>query len=303
VSIPALTVLNGLGKIFYPVVWCLSKLTEVVIGRLSRSQPDPGDKVTSDELGYLVKVAEREGTIPADQAALLERVFRFEESIVRDIMVPADRLTAIDIEWDLGEIRRVAKSTGHSRLPVYQGDIDDIQGILHIKQLVGVDGNGSDTEALRRVIRSPFFVSESLLIQDLLRQFKEQRVHLAIVVDDGGDTVGVVTLEDVLEQIVGQIFDETDRAPIYSASDVAGLHYFDGQDSLSRAEEALRSEFDEMDGVDSIGDLLTRLAGQVPIAGSIFVVDGVRFRVLSADKKHIRRVSVQRVEIEDGDDE
>ncbi len=299
--LPVLTALGGLSKICYPIVWCLTRLTEVVIARVTIEQ-DAGNRVTADELGYLVRVAEREGSIAADQAALLHGVFRFEDRIVRDIMVPVDRVTAIDIGWNLDEIRRVAKQTGHSRLPVYCSDIDHIEGILHIKQLVGLDADGADPETLRKVIRTPFFVSESLLAHDLLRQFKAQRVHLAVVVDDAGDTVGVVTLEDVLEQIVGQIFDESDRAPRAAAFDVAGLHYFDGQDSLARVEEALAVEVDEIDGVDSVGDLLTRLAGQVPIAGSIFVWENIRFRVLSADIRHILRVSAQRVELEDEDD-
>jgi putative hemolysin len=289
-----------------PFVWMLSKVTELVIFRAKPDEEDIGGRVTSGELGYLVRLAEREGTIPAEQAELLTQVFRFEEKIVRDIMVPRDRVVGVDLEWDIEKIKRVAHATGHSRLPVYAGNLDNVRGILHIKQIVGLE-TASATESskyqmLESLLRQPFFVSESLLIHDLLRRFKEQRVHLAIVVDDAGDTVGVVTLEDVIEQLVGQIFDESDRAPVFAPLD-SGVKYVDGQASLQSVEEALNVEFEDHDGVASVGDLLTRLAGQMPVAGSVFVVDGVRFKVLAADATRIIRISVERVELENNDEE
>lgn len=307
VTIPALRVLKALGRLALPIVWILTKMTQLVIRRASTSEDNGSARVTSGELGYLVRVAEREGTIPAEQAELLQQVFRFEEKIVRDIMVPLDRVVGVDLEWDVDKIKRVAHATGHSRLPVYEGDLDNIRGILHIKQIVGLElgepsSESNKYEIFEGLLRPPFFVSESLLVHDLLRRFKEQRVHLAIVVDDAGDTVGVVTLEDVIEQLVGQIFDESDRAPLFAPLD-SGVKYVDGQASLHSVEEACNVEFEDIDGVDSVGDLLTRLAGQMPIAGSVFVVEGVRFKVLAADATRIIRVSVERVEVEDDDEE
>ena len=306
-TIPALTVLHGLSRVFLPFVWVLARITDRVIRR-AHDPANNGARVTSGELGYLVKVAEREGTIPAEQAQLLQQVFRFEEKIIRDIMVPLDRVVAVDLTWPIEKIMRVAHSTGHSRLPVYESHIDKIRGVLHIKQIVGIEttfGKASESSTYRTIeslLRKPFFVSESLLIHDLLRRFKDERAHLAIVVDDGGDTVGVVTLEDVIEQLVGQIFDESDRAPAQVPPD-RGVKYLDGQSSLASVEEALNAEFEEIDGVNSIGDLLTRLAGQMPVAGSVFVWEGIRFKVLAADATRIIRVSVERVEIEDYEDD
>jgi CBS domain containing-hemolysin-like protein len=284
----------------------LAWITKLVISRASDSEEGTA-RVTSSELGYLVKVAEREGTIPAEQAELLQQVFRFEDRIVRDIMVPLDRVVGVDLNWEVDKIKRVAHSTGHSRLPVYDGDIDTIRGILHIKQIVGLEldthsSESSKYELFEKLLRPPFFVSESLLVHDLLRRFKEQRVHLAIVVDDAGDTVGVVTLEDVIEQLVGQIFDESDRAPLFAPLD-SGVKYVDGQASLHTIEQALNAEFEEIDGVASVGDLLTRLAGQMPITGSVFVWENVRFKILAADATRIIRVSAERVDLEDADEE
>jgi putative hemolysin len=292
-ALPVLGVLDVLGKILFPVTWVLTKLTNLM---LRRTQVGNGQRVTADEIDYLVKVGQREGSIPADQAALLRGIFRFEDKIVRDIMVPRDRLTAIDLQWPLARAVEVAQRSGHSRMPVYEGDLDHIKGVLHIKQLVGVDD--VDRPEVEKMMRPPMYVSESLLIADLLHRFKEQRVHLAIVVDDGGHTVGVVTLEDVLEQIVGQIFDESDVAPSHII-DIAGMHYLDGQASLRIVEELFGVEFEEMEGVSSVGDLLTQLAGQMPIAGSVFVYEGVRFKVLAANDRRVIRVSVELVEKEE----
>jgi putative hemolysin len=295
--LPVLRILDVIAKLFAPATWALTKLTNLILARAVKD--DSGQRVTADALDYLVKVGEREGSIPADQAALLQGIIRFEEKIVRDIMVPRDRLTAIDLGWSVDRVIEQAHASGHSRLPVYEGDLDDIKGVLHIKQLAGL--GDPDRNTLRRLMRPPMFVSESTLIQDLLQMFRQRRIHLAIVVDDGGHTVGVVTLEDVLEQIVGQIFDESDKAPS-GITDVAGIHFLDGQASLRRVEELFDAEFDEFDGVDSVGDLLTQLAGQMPTRGSVFVYEGLRFKVLTADDRRVIRVSVERVEL-DGDDE
>jgi CBS domain containing-hemolysin-like protein len=211
-------------------------------------------------------------------------------------MVPRDKVTAIDLNWDLPRVIDHAQKSGHSRLPVYEGDLDRIRGVLHIKQLVGVPD--LDGARLRSLFRSPMFVSESLLIQDLLRQFKQRRLHLAIVVDDGGHTVGVVTLEDVLEQIVGLIFDETDRPPGHATAE-AGVHHLEGQASLTLVEELFDVEFDEYDGVDSVGDLITRLAGQIPQPGSVIVCESVRFKVLAADDRRVIKVSAELIEMEE----
>lgn len=296
-ALPVLSVLDVLGKLLFPVIWILTKLTNLM---LWRTRAGNGQRVTADELDYLVRVGQREGSIPADQAALLRGIFRFEDKIVRDIMVPRDRVTAIDLEWPVARAVEVAQRSGHSRMPIYEGDLDHIRGVLHIKELVGA----ADPKRVQveKMMRPPMYVSESLLIADLLQRFKEQRVHLAIVVDDGGHTVGVVTLEDVLEQIVGQIFDETDVAPSHIV-DVAGVHYLDGQASLRIVEELFGIEFEEMEGVSSVGDLLTQLAGQMPIAGSIFVFEGVRFKILAANDRRVIRVSVELVEKEEDDPE
>jgi CBS domain containing-hemolysin-like protein len=300
IAVPALSVLNVLGKVLAPVTVLTTRLTAIVLRSAEDTNNGPA-RVTAEDLDYLVKVGQREGSIAADQAALLRRIFRFEDKIVRDIMVPRDRVTAIDLGWPIARIAEAAHSSGHSRMPVYEGDLDRIKGVLHIKQLVASQLRASDhaREAVLRLMRPPLFVSETLMISDLLKRFKERRVHLAIVVDDGGHSVGVVTLEDVLEQIVGQIFDETDVAPQQGA-DALGVHYLDGQASLSRIEELFAFEFAEIEGVASLGDLLTQLAGQMPIAGSIFVVEGLRFKVLAADDRRVLRVSVEQVELDTG---
>ncbi|PRQ07643.1 hemolysin family protein [Enhygromyxa salina] len=305
-AVQVLTMLKFMSRLTFPAVWSLAWITKLVIGRVTDSE-EGAARVTSGEIGYLVRVAEREGTIPAEQAELLQQVFRFEDRIVRDIMVPLDRVVGVDLNWEVDKIKRVAHSTGHSRLPVYDGDLDSIRGILHIKQIVGLEldvhsSESSKYQVFEKLLRPPFFVSESLLVHDLLRRFKEQRVHLAIVVDDAGDTVGVVTLEDVIEQLVGQIFDESDRAPLFAPLD-SGVKYVDGQASLHTIEEALNADFEEIDGVDSVGDLLTRLAGQMPITGSVFVWQNVRFKILAADATRIIRVSAERVDLEDDEDE
>ncbi len=295
--LPVLSILSVLGRILSPVVWTLTRFTNWMLARTVTGEG--GQKVTSDDLDYLVRVGLREGTIAADQAELLRGIFRFDDKIVRDIMVPQRDVTAIDFDWDVSRVIEVARRSGHSRMPVYEGDLDSIKGVVHIKSLIGQHGTGR--EAIEQATRSPLFVSESLLISDLLQRFKEERKHLGIVVDDGGHTVGVVTLEDVLEQIVGKIFDESDHAPSV-ALDHFGVCYLDGTASLRQVEETFDMEFEELDGVDSVGDLLTQLAGQIPIAGSVIVYEHLRFKVLAANDRRVIRVSVENVELDESAD-
>jgi putative hemolysin len=294
-ALPMLAALNAIDRILAPITWSLSRLTELLLRRAP--QEDAAHTVTSDELDYLVKVGQREGSIRAEQAELLHGVFRFDDKITRDIMVPRERVTAIDLEWDIARVIERAHHSGHSRMPVIEGDLDRIKGVLHIKQLVGLRHPGRAD--IQRVMRRPLFVSESLHVGDLLQRFREQRVHLAIVVDDGGRTVGVVTLEDVLEQLVGQIFDESDKAPV-GALEHAGVLYLEGPSSLKRIEERFGVQIHEHEGVDSVGDLLAQLAGQMPTVGSVFVYDGIRFKVLAADDRRVIRVSAERIELESG---
>ncbi|MGB1699072.1 MAG: hemolysin family protein [Nannocystaceae bacterium] len=304
IAIPVLRMLDVFGRLTYPVTAALAGVTEWVLRRAT-PEADGSTDVTTGELDFLVRKGWKEGSIPTDQAVLLRKVFSFEGKHVREIMVPISRVTMVEIGAPVEEIREAARTSGHSRLPVYSGTHDDIRGILHIKQLVGGALDEDGGAALSEILRRPMFVSESIRVVDLLKRFKEQRLHLAIVVDDAGHTVGVVTLEDVLEQIVGQIFDETDDATSTSTSgpnEVSDL--FHGQDSLVKVQERFRLDEDELEGlegVESVGDFLTRLAGEMPRVGSVFVAHELRFKVLAADEKKITTVRIEAVDA--GEDE
>lgn len=293
-AVPALVGVNAFGKLAYPVTWVLTKLTNLMLARtVNAEQQAVFRRVTADELDFLVRLGRREGSLRADQADLLQGIFRFQDKVVRDIMVPRDRVTAVDLSDDAGDALAAAQRSGHSRLPAYERDLDNVVGTLHIKVLVGL--GPSDRDRLRSLLRPTVFVSESMYLQDLLRRFREQRSHLAVVVDDAGHTVGVVTLEDVLEQIVGQIFDESDLAPAGGVTAPPGVYSFDAQASLARVEELFEVDFGELEDISSIGDLLTQLAGRIPSQGSVFVYESVRFVVMQADAKRVERVTVERL--------
>ena len=295
-TVPALWVLRLFSYVLAPVLWVAMPLTHRLIRLVRRAAPEAeaaasSSRVTSDDIRFMITLGHREGSIAADQAALLAGIVRFEAKIARDIMIPADRVVVVDLAWDVRHAREVAMRSGHSRFPVCEGSlIKGVRGVLHIKQALGL----ADNDSVVRLVRPPVFIGESMRLHDLLQRFKDLRVHLAVVVDDAGDTVGVVTLEDVLEQIVGQIFDETDRAPFPGVAEQAGTHIVDGQDSVCHVEELMNARLPELEGVGSVGDLLTHLAGQIPGTGSVFLWEGLRFRVMEADARHLVRVRVDR---------
>ena len=245
----------------------------------------------ADAVEKAIRDASEYGQLDEEEGSMLLSVLRLDELQVQDIMTPR---TDIACSSDAESVRQVAErivSSGHSRIPLYSGNRDNIIGIVHAKDLLRhlLDAPQQETPATA-IMRQPFFVPETKNVLDLLQEFRSLKLHLAIILDEYGGTSGLVTIEDVLEQIVGDIEDEHDaprEEEISLQSDgsylIAGRAYLEdlGEElSLSLASEE----------VDTLGGYLTHLAGRVPKAGELFVVNGVRFRIVASDAKQIHRV-------------
>jgi CBS domain containing-hemolysin-like protein len=227
---------------------------------------------------------------------MLRSVLEFKNTVAREIMVPRTQVVAFDIDTSIDEVLASVIESGHSRYPVYRGQIDQVEGILYAKDLFQVLRNTSTPSdiLLVDVLRKPvFFAAESQKIGVLLREMQRRRSHLAVVVDEFGGAAGIVTLEDIVEEIVGEIQDEHDEeAPL--VYERAPGHYF--VDASISVYDLDKTDF------DSLGGMLVQLAGQVPVIGETLVAGPYRVVVIDADERHVRRVEMLRASTKEPDE-
>jgi CBS domain containing-hemolysin-like protein len=221
-------------------------------------------------------------------------------------MVSRTHVVAFDIETSIDEVLASVIESGHSRYPVYRGQIDQVEGILYAKDLFQVLRSASDASnlLLSDVLRKPvFFAAESQKIGVLLREMQRRRSHLAVLVDEFGGAAGIVTLEDIVEEIVGEIQDEHDEEPPLVFERAPGHYLVDAGISVYDLEEHLgESICQDKSDFDSLGGMLVQLAGEVPAIGEALVAGPYRIVILDADERHVRRVEMRRLHTEEPDE-
>jgi putative hemolysin len=293
-----------------PLAYLTSGLTDLLKWREKANR-----KVEEREMELVVDEGERRGTLQQEPAELIRNVLEFSDLTARDAMIPRMHIEAIKLDTPLDEVLRIVTETGHSRYPVYRDDMDDIFGLLCAKDLFQVlslrtslssappavpNGDGSAPPSARAqklldIVREPVkFVAESQPLSGLLREMRQERQHLAVVVDEYGGTSGIVTLEDLLEEIVGDIQDEydVDEAPIVDLGQ--GRLIADAAVLVSDLSEYLGSELDPEGQYDSLGGMLTDKVGRVPTVGTSIPAGELHFIVRESDEKHISKVEIVR---------
>jgi len=232
---------------------------------------------------------------------MIERVVAFDQKQVVDVMAPRADISAVDMDTTLEELIQIFAEAGHSRLPVYRGDLDDPVGMVHIKDVVGLIAGGGrslsdDGPVLKQIRREILYAPPSMRVTDMLLRMQASRIHMALVIDEYGGTDGLVTIEDLVEEIVGDINDEHDEeeAPTVAPHSGGGWDV-DARVELDEfAEETgVHLEADDDDEVDTVGGYVAALAGRVPQRGEVIVSgDGFEFEVTEADARKIRRLRI-----------
>jgi CBS domain containing-hemolysin-like protein len=233
-----------------------------------------------------------EGFIGHKGSSLIRSIQEFGVKKVREVMVPRIDIFALDAHTTLSEARRAVSAAGHSRVPVFDGAIDRIVGMLHVKDLLKVPaGNGEARLDRLRIVREAHFVPESKKIDALLREFQREKKHMAVVVDEYGGTSGIVTLEDILEEIVGEILDEYDHEPPLVRRIAPRQYAAAGRSPIDRLNAALGISL-PADDVDTLGGFIYNLVGRVPEEGEEVSYEGIRFRVGRLEGQRIVEVIV-----------
>ena len=277
-----------------PLAW-ISDLVARIVPEVPLEDPSRLAELTVE---HVIEQGEEEGSIAEEHARMLRSVLEFKNTVAREIMVPRTQVVAFDLETSIDEVLASIMESGHSRYPVYRGQIDQVEGILFAKDLFRVlrDGSDSSRMSLASIIRRPvFFAAESQKIGVLLREMQRRRSHLAIVVDEFGGAAGIVTLEDIVEEIVGEIQDEHDEETPLVYERAPGHYFVDASISVYDLEEQLGEPIcEDKTHFDSLGGLLVHLAGQVPVIGETLRAGPYRVVVLDADERHVRRVEMLR---------
>jgi CBS domain containing-hemolysin-like protein len=256
--------------------------------------PPPPLEAAEDEILDAVSEGEREGVIEDHQREMIESIIEFRDVEVTEVMTPRTELTMIDAEMTLRQGLPVAVSSGHSRLPVLAENADNVIGVLYAKDILQfVTPDGLDAK-VRSIMRAPYFVPETKMVRELLQEFRTTTVHMAIVLDEYGGTAGIVTIEDIIEEIVGEIEDEYDE---HEPPDVRKIGprraVVEGDAPVDEVNEALAVEISEDEEYETIAGYVLFKIGRIPAAGETFEFEGLRLGILEADERRIKRLSVQ----------
>lgn len=264
------------------------------IKRLLRHLLPARRRVTTErELQELIEESEETGIINEEEGEMLSSIFEFGETIVREVMVPRTDMVVCSIDAPIKEVLEAVIESGHSRIPVYGETVDSIVGVVYAKDLLRHWGQPLDQIELRSLLRKAYFIPETKLIEELLREFRHSRVHLAIVIDEYGGTSGLITIEDLLEEIVGDIQDEYDREEEWLELQEDGSLLVDGRLNLEELEEHFELVIPR-EKYDTVAGFLSHLAGHIPCSGEEFSSNGLCFKVLSSDERRIDQVQIRK---------
>ena len=252
--------------------------------------------VTAEEIEYMIDLGSREGTFPEDHERMLRSVFEFKDTLVREIMVPRTDMIVVPKSLSLEEIVETFMRCGHSRLPVYEGQVDNIVGIFYAKDILHhFFLERERTADIHAIMRKPFFVPGSKPVSDLLEEFQRQRIHIAIVIDEFGGTDGLVTLEDIIEEFFGEIQDEYDAEPEQLVVLDEHAVKAEGRLSIWELEERYDVTLPEDAEYETLGGLILSEHGAVPTPGTEIAWQGLLFTILEADEKRVISVRIERL--------
>lgn len=285
--------INLLVYLLFPLSFVFKQLQNL-LSKIFKEKEDPG--ITEEELISIIEEAEEEGDIDKEESTLIKSAIEFKELEVSDIFTPRIDITAISKDATKEEIKLLFTESGYSRLPIYDGDLDNVIGILYYKDFYTVDFSEID-EIMKPVI----YVAKTQKVNDLLKELQDKQLHLAVVMDEFGSTAGIVTLEDILEEIVGEIWDEHDEKVI-EIEEIAEKEYIvSGKANISKFFDTL--EIDEEPEAQTVNGWVMTALGKIPQENDTFENSGLQVKVLKMDGKRIENIHVLDIRKSDEDDD
>lgn len=289
-----------------PIVYIMTKLSDFVV-KISKKDDEEDPTITEDEFKILVNVGQEEGVFDESETEMINSIFDFDDTVVKTIMVPRIDMIAVDIEDSVKEALKVIVEGGHSRIPAYEEDIDNIVGILYAKDIFTHYDEDFDELKIKDIIRPAYYIPETKKVSDLLNELRLKKIHMAIILDEYGGTNGLVTIEDLIEEIIGDIQDEFDTEEdmivMYSDNQMIA----DARTPIGDVEEAFDMELDEeiLDDseADTIGGLAFEHLGGLPAPGDEVTVDRFLIRIVEVSGRRIAKVEILLLPPEEDDDD
>jgi putative hemolysin len=290
-------VVCALSTVFRPVIWLLSRTTNGILRLLHVDPEDTGEQVSEDEIRMMVDIGEEKGAIEASEKELIENIFEFNNNTAEDVMVHRTDMVMIQVDDPEEEILRTIEESGMSRFPVYDENADDIVGVLSTRDYL-FNTHRKKPRSFRELLRPAYFVPESVRTDVLFRDMQSKKVHMAIVVDEYGGTSGLVTMEDLLEEIVGNIYDEFDPQDEQEFIRLEeNLWRVAGSAELETLAEELEAELPQEEEYDTLGGLVFSQLSVIPEDGSKVEVDvcGLHIQVVELSDRRVEWALVSKL--------
>ena len=282
---------------FFILLKPLAKLIADSTQILEDKIPRPSNRMTSDDIKTMAEVSEKEGSIRSDEREIIENVIEFGTTSVREIMTSRTDIVAISSDQTLNNILTLIREKGLSRMPLYDGDLDSILGVIHSKDVLPYIHSDAKRTTInwRTIARKPLFIPATKRLDDLLRDFQQEKTHIAIVVDEYGGTEGIITLDDILEEIIGDISDEysEDEDKLFTKFK-SGVYIFDAKIDLDDMEDILECEItSEDDDFETLGGLIYHLTERIPNVGERVYYQGMELTIHSVQNNRVRKLRVK----------
>jgi putative hemolysin len=278
----------------------------MLFGRFFGLKPDEGERrMTEEEIRSIVEVSSRSGNIDEDESEMIQNIFDFSDTSVEEIMTHRTEISSINMRWTRKQIINYVQNERFTRFPVYDKDIDHIIGTIHVKDLLKFLDNEEEKFSLKSLLREPYFVPDSKKTSELFKEMQDQKNHIAVVLDEYGGTAGIVTIEDLIEEIVGNIFDEYDEDEEEIKEIDAYTYEIDGLTNIDDVEDEINAGL-PVDDYDTIGGFILGQLGRFPEPNEKIVVEynQFKFAVLETNDNVITKVKVTTPgHIEDQEDE
>ncbi len=287
--------------IFYPFTYIINIFVKIAIkitgGKIDKEQP----LITEEELEFMINVGEEEGILEDETKEMMHNIMDIRDISVKEIMIPRTEMVTLPIDASLDDVLDIIEKYEFSRIPVYEKDLDHIVGVFYVKDLIKYTKHGLDKINLKDMLREAFFVPETKNIYDLFKEFQKRRVHFSIVIDEYGGVAGIATMEDILEEIVGEIRDEYDitEEDEFVEIDKDTFMVDPGMDLDDFCEKLNIDKTEDMEEYETVGGLVYDLADKIPSEGDEFELMGkFKIKVIKTEGNKILKVEVKRIESE-----
>jgi putative hemolysin len=276
----------------------LFKVHDGLVRRLAGVTEATGEAAQEEKQEEILSVVERgkmEGVVDAEEMEMIENVLELSDTAAEEIMTPRTDVVAVKVDDNLQTILKTISEAGHSRIPVYEKNIDNIIGLIYAKDLLDQVGKTDDDFNLRDKMRKAYFVPETKPLRALLHEFQNQKLHIAVVLDEYGGTAGIVTIEDILEELVGEIVDEYEEAPPAAIKKLSETTIeADARMYIDDLNEEFKLKLPEDEDYDTLGGFVFSHLGYIPKTGETFDYEDVKFMITAAEARRIKRVRIQK---------